>query len=156
MADGSRTAIVVALIGVAGTLGAALISKCSNPPGSSGSSGRSASLADIAVVDVVLSPSPPVQGQPIVAKVTIANHGGLGTGPFDVQWWPGENFPSPITISVQALAPAEQKTVSFSYPGYASWYARLTTKVVVDPAQAVSESARDNNVWRKEIAVRRP
>ena len=173
MPEGPKTTVLVAVIGVVGVLGAAAIANwdklisswrhgvdsgnsSTRPGGADPSKSQSVGSTDIAVVDVSLSPSVPVQGQPVNVTVTIANLGGTASSSFDVYWWPGENFPQPLTQTVRALAPGERTAISFTYPGYQSWYARLTTRVVADPRRLVSESAIGNNEWRREIAVRKP
>ena len=111
--------------------------------------------ADLAVIDLTLNPTQPVHGQPVTVLVTVANKGGTSTGAFDVAWWPGESYPNSLTRSVSGLAPGEQTTVVFTYTGYPSWYAKLVTRVVVDPNRTALDVNMTNNELRREIEVRR-
>ncbi len=54
------------------------------------------------------------------------------------------------------LAAGGGRILTCNYAGYPSWYAKLTTKVVVDSGGAVAESDEGNNTLKREISVRRP
>lgn len=110
---------------------------------------------DIYVSEFQLSPSIPVQGQPVRVRVGVYNRGNAPAGPYKVQWWPGENYTKPAkTWTVSGNNARGGKILTFTYPGYPSWYARLVTKLVVDTGDAVSESNEGNNVFRKVISVK--
>ena len=141
--SGNTTQIIVAIIGLLGVLGAALITNWDNFQGD----------PDIQVVSVALNPSPPVQRKEVDVVVTIKNIGKGNSGYFEVSWWPGENFPSPHIWKIDNLAKEETKSLRFTYEGYVSWYGSLTTKVEVDPSGATTDSNRANNEWKKDISV---
>jgi CARDB len=109
--------------------------------------------ADLAITDLTLDPMPMIQ--PVSASIVVTNKGGTSSGSFEVSWWPGENFPKPVTSLVSGLGPGEKKTLVLNYTGYASWYASLVTRVVVDPKHSVRDTDSTNNEVRRKIEVRR-
>lgn len=108
---------------------------------------------DLAVRNVTFEPTPPIQNQPVKVNVTLKNLGKADAEKFEVAWWPGENFPSPLIKSVNGLRADAQLNVSFYYSGYKSWYKKLTTKVVIDPDDLLREPKRSNNELFKQISV---
>ncbi len=48
------------------------------------------------------------------------------------------------------------RILTCNYAGYPSWYAKLTTVVVVDSGGAVAESDEGNNTLKREISVSQP
>jgi hypothetical protein len=114
-------------------------------------------LPDLFVSEFFLDPSTPIQGSPVSVRVGVYNKGDERSGAFTVQWWAGENFPAPAcTWRVDSMAAGGGRILTCSYDGYTSWYGSLTTKVVVDSAEEVAESNKENNEFRKTISVSKP
>ena len=119
-------------------------------PGTSGG-------VDLVAAAMQMHPDPPVQGQPVQVQIAVENRGNQASGSFKVEWWAGSNFPNPAySTIIPRLEAGKRKVLSFRYDGYASWYGRLTTKMVVDPKNEVAESNTQNNVREKVISVRKP
>ncbi len=111
---------------------------------------------DIFVSEFELQPQVPTQGRSVSVRVGVYNKGNKGSGPFTVQWWAGENFPKPAcTWRVKSLVPKGGKILKCSYKGYRSWYAKIRTKVVIDPKGEVKEKDKKNNEKTVEIRVRK-
>ena len=111
---------------------------------------------DLFVSEFSLSPSQPRQDRPVQVRVGVYNRGNVPSGPFLVEWWPGENYSAPAcSWRVDRLAARGGRILNCTYSGYPSWYARLTSKVVVDARNEVMEVNEGNNVRRKVIRVRR-
>lgn len=109
---------------------------------------------DLYVSRFQLSPATPVKGQPVTVRMIVYNRGTERSGPFRVQWWPGENYTAPAsTWFIDGMNARGGRVLTFTYPGYPSHYARLNTKVVVDAARQVAESDECNNVYRRQIRV---
>jgi subtilase family serine protease len=112
---------------------------------------------DLIVSEFSLFPFTPVQGEPVAVRIGVYNQGNQPTGPFTVQWWPGENYREPAkTWQVSGVRARGGRILTFTYDGYPSWYARLRTKVVVDAAGEVTESEERNNTGTMTISVYRP
>jgi len=112
---------------------------------------------DLFVSEFSLNPSPPVQGRPVSVRIGVYNKGKAASGPFTVQWWPGENFPAAAcTWRIDGLAARGGRILNGTYEGYQSWYAKVVTKSVVDSSGKVPESNEANNVYRQTIRVARP
>ncbi len=112
---------------------------------------------DLYVSEFSLDPSTPTQGSPVSVRVGVYNKGTAASGPFKVQWWPGENYQEPaVTWPVDSLVANGGRILTFTYPGYPSWYASLVTKVEVDTGNHVAESNEGNNVFKQTISVNRP
>jgi hypothetical protein len=111
---------------------------------------------NLIVSELVLSPVTPTKDRPVRVKIQVKNRGTAPAGRFEVQWWPGENFPSPAcTWTVDGLAARSETVRTCRYGGYPSWYRSITTKAVVDSRGAVSESNEGDNVKTMTIQVRR-
>jgi hypothetical protein len=109
---------------------------------------------DLYVSNFELLPTTPVRGEPVTVRISVYNRGTRRSGPFQVQWWPGENYPAPArTWIIDGMNPRGGRVLTFTYPGYPSHYARINTKVVVDSACQVDESNEYNNTYRQEIRV---
>ncbi len=114
-------------------------------------------LPDLFVSEFSLDPSTPIQGSPVSVRIGVYNQGTANSGAFTVQWWAGENFTAPAcTWRVDSLVARGGRILTCSYDGYNSWYARLTTKIVVDSAGEVTESDKNNNVYKMIIRVSKP
>jgi CARDB len=112
---------------------------------------------DLIVSEFSISPAIPVQGDPVSVRVGVYNQGNQHTGPFTVQWWPGENYREPAkTWHVDGVRARGGRILTFTYNGYPSWYAQLRTKVAVDTGRDVSESEERNNTRTMMISVSRP
>ncbi len=114
-------------------------------------------IPDLFVSEFSLDPSTPTQGSPVSVRVGVYNKGTAASGPFTVQWWPGENYREPAcSWVVDSLVARGGRILTCTYPGYPSWYGQINTKTVVDPSGAVAESDESNNVYLKAISVNRP
>ena len=112
---------------------------------------------DLFVSEFSLDPSTPSQGRPVTVRIGVYNRGTAPSGTFLVEWWPGSNFTRPATTwRVNGLPARGGRILTYTYPGYQSWYANLTSKVVVDPRDDVSEQRESNNERTVRIQVRRP
>jgi hypothetical protein len=127
-----------------------------NKPGGSQSPG-SQGTPDLYVSEFSLTPSTPVQGSPVSVRIGVYNKGTAASGPFTVQWWPGENYQAPsCTWAVDGLVASGGRILTCTYAGYPSWYANLVTKSVVDSSNSVAESDESNNVYKQTISVNKP
>lgn len=127
-----------------------------NPPGSSPSP-NSQGAPDLYVSEFSLTPSTPIQGSPVSVRIGVYNKGSAASGPFTVQWWPGENYQEPAcTWRVDGLVARGGRILTCTYPGYPSWYGSLVTKSVVDSSGEVAESDDSNNVYTQTISVNKP
>ena len=112
---------------------------------------------DLYVSEFSLTPSTPVQGSPVTVRIGVYNRGDSRSGAFIVEWWPGENYTRPaLRWRVDGVNARGGRILTARYAGYPSWYARLTTKAVVDAWKEVSESNEANNQRRMRIRVARP
>lgn len=113
--------------------------------------------ADLYVSEFSLSPMPPTQGQQVQIRIGVYNKGNKASGPFTVQWWPGENYQQPAsTWHVDGLVPNGGKILTSNYNGYPSWYSQIVTKILVDSSNQVAESNEGNNAFKKTIKVLKP
>ncbi|MBD3398335.1 hypothetical protein GF413_04675 [Candidatus Micrarchaeota archaeon] len=125
--------------------------------GDGDSPGRSEGRPDLYVSEFSMNPSTPVKGEPVTVRIGVYNKGDAPSGPFLVQWRAGENYTRPARVwRINSMAARGGRILTFTYPGYPSWYSRLNTLVVVDPNDEVSESNERNNRKRQRIRVARP
>jgi hypothetical protein len=114
---------------------------------------------DLYVSEFHLNPSTPVQGQPVQVSVGVYNGGNAavsGTS-FHVEWYAGENYPSPACSWDLNSVPAHGGYVkTCTYAGYPSWYGSINTKVIVDTGNTVAESNEGNNTYVQGISVAKP
>ncbi len=116
-----------------------------------------AAAPDLYVSEFALNPATPTQGKAVAVRVGVYNKGNAAAGAFKVQWFAGENYPAPACEwTVDSLVANGGRILNCNYTGYPSWYAKLTTKVVVDTGGAVAENNEGNNVFTREISVSRP
>lgn len=112
---------------------------------------------DLSFVSWSFNPKIPVQGQPVQVRIGIKNLGSAHAEAFKVEWWAGVNYPSPAEVwQVQGLAPGQEQTLTFTYPGYPSWYAKIQTKAVIDPDRRLPDINRENNAWVRATSVSKP
>ena len=113
------------------------------------------SQVNLEVSEFSLNPATPVQGQPVNVRIGVYNRGSFPSGPYRVEWWPGENFATGAACSwnVSGNNPKGGRILSCTYPGYASWYANLNTRVIVDVNNTVDESNEGDNDRRYPIRV---
>ncbi len=91
------------------------------------------------------------------ARLGVYNQGTGSSGPFSVQWWPGENYRNlGCSWEVDGLVARGGKILTCTYDGYPSWYANINTKVLVDSGGVVAESDEANNIFLKPISVNHP
>jgi hypothetical protein len=112
-------------------------------------------LPDLVVNQITLDPSTPTKDDPVDVTVRIKNNGGSTNEAFTVKWWPGENYASPgMSWNVNTgLDAGEVMTLTFTYPGYPSWYPSINTKATIDTGDTVGESNEGNNTFLKNIKV---
>jgi subtilase family serine protease len=109
---------------------------------------------DLHVSQFQISPATPIVGEPVTVRMIVYNRGTERSGPFRVQWWPGENYAAPAqTWLIGGMNARGGRVLTFTYDGYPSRYARINTKVVVDSDCQVAESVEHNNVYRRQIRV---
>jgi hypothetical protein len=176
------TQILIAIIGLVGVLGSALIANWAGIFGG-GNSGATHSQdggtvsgpqpqddgtppgnrpepqtgVDVAFAGWSFDPPTPVQGRALRVRVGIENRGTRPSGVFNVEWWPGVNYPNPAKVwRVDGLRPGETLHLTYDYPGYPSWYGRIETKVVIDPDDRLRDINRDNNEWIRSTPVSKP
>lgn len=177
----NRTQIIIAIIGLIGVLGAALIANWTSVFGPSGSEPSASPPSvvptviqdqpaddsspstdppqpetgvDISFVGWALEPQTPIQQQSLLVRVGVENLGTEPSGAFKVEWWAGVNFAEPAKVwEVSNLAPGENQNLNYTYPGYTSWYGQIQTKVIIDPDDSVQDFDRGNNEWVRTISV---
>jgi subtilase family serine protease len=117
-----------------------------------------ASLPDLFVSEFALNPATPVQGQSVAVRVGVYNQGtAAAVGTFRVDWYAGENYPSPAcTWNVDGMAARGGRILTCNYAGYPSPYSSINTKVVVDATNAIAESNEGNNIYLQGIRVVAP
>ena len=112
---------------------------------------------DLYVSEFSLSPATPTQGSPVSVSLGVYNKGTAASGPFTVNWWPGENYPAPAcNWEVDGLVARGGRILTCTYEGYPSWYGQINTKTEVDSYGAVAESDEANNIFLKPISVSKP
>lgn len=165
----SKIQLLVAVIGLVGVLGAALIANWKTffpsqentaiiqPQNGEESSPQSSpeNLPDLAILNWSIEPSTPLKQSQIDVHVIVEN---IGQGPaesFDVAWWPGVNFPMPHKWTVNGLKVGHRKDLWFRYRGYVSWYAELNTKVEIDPDGSLPEISKSNNKWERTVVIKK-
>ncbi|WP_367357933.1 CARDB domain-containing protein [Methanothrix sp.] len=119
--------------------------------------GSASGSPDLFVSEFSLNPETPVQGSPVTVRLGVYNQGTGSSGPFSVQWWPGENYRNlGCSWEVDGLVARGGKILTCTYDGYPSWYANINTKVLVDSGGVVAESDEANNIFLKPISVSKP
>jgi uncharacterized membrane protein YfbV (UPF0208 family) len=125
--------------------------------GSPGPVGPAAGSPDLFVSEFSLDPATPVQDSPVTVRLGVYNKGTAPSGPFSIEWWPGENYQDlGCGWEVEGLVAGGGRILTCTYPGYPSWYSNINTKVVVDSGGAVAESDEANNIFLKPISVTQP
>jgi hypothetical protein len=116
-----------------------------------------AGMPDLFVSVLNYLPSPPVQGQDVTVRVGVRNQGSKDSGAFTVEWWSSTGASEPRctwTVSGGVVA-GGQVGLSCTYQ-YPSWYAKITTRVVVDVGGTVAELDETNNRLEQDISVSKP
>ena len=121
------------------------------PPTAIRSSAQGSTLPDLYVNEYSLRPSPPSRQAVMDVRISVYNQGGAASGPFTVQWWPGDNYPKPgCTWRVEGLAPNGGRILQCSGYVYPGSYGRINTGVYVDSDREVEElSTRNNKLYRE-------
>jgi hypothetical protein len=108
------------------------------------------------VSEFSLDPSTPTRGRPVRVRIGAYNNGTAPAGPYRVEWYPGENYPEPAcTWNVPGNNARGGRILNCTYQGYPSWYQRISTKVVVDAGDDVTESNEGDNTRMLTIRVSR-
>jgi hypothetical protein len=110
-------------------------------------------VVELSVDSFSFDPMPPTQNRPVVVTSLVRNSGNAEAKNVLIEWWPGVNFPDPVTKIIPQIQEGEVERVSFNYPGYRSWYGQIETKVMVNSNNAIIEQNYDNNTLAKKIAV---
>jgi hypothetical protein len=119
--------------------------------------GRYGDVLGLFVSEFSPDPETPVQGSPVTVRVGVYNKGTSPSGPFTVQWWPGENYPAPAcSWEVEGLVAHGGRILICTYEGYPSRYGLINTKIAVDSGGAVAESDEGNNIFLQPISVSKP
>ncbi len=108
---------------------------------------------ELSIDSFTFNPMPPVQNKPVTVTAIVRNSGDADAKEVLVQWWPGVNFPDPLTKTVPVIGAGSTNTIVFNYLGYKSWYSQIETKVSVNPNGALIERTYDNNTLHKKISV---
>jgi pSer/pThr/pTyr-binding forkhead associated (FHA) protein len=108
------------------------------------------SLADLTVDSISFEPSPPVQGQQTLVRITIRNAAQGAARPFDWAWQVGSE--ASFNGRVNGLNPGETTVVSIAWtPQNAS--GNLVTEARVDTGDEVAESNETDNQLAATIQV---
>ncbi len=113
---------------------------------------------DLFVSEFALDPGTPTQGQPVNVRVGVYNQGSAAVSSgFHVDWYPGENYPSPACgWDLDSMSAGGGRILTCTYAGYPSWYGSINTRVVVDTGNSISESNEGNNAYTQGIQVSQP
>lgn len=110
--------------------------------------------ADLIVNVFELTPATPIKGNLVQVKVQVYNQGNKAAGAFKLEWYAGENYPSPACEwDVPSLAAHGGRVFTCTYPGYPSHYGAIVTVAIADRAGVIPESDETNNSAEMTIAV---
>lgn len=124
------------------------------PPTSLRRSTQGEFLPDLSISRYDWKPVPPNRKEPVDVRVIVNNKGRKGSGPFTVQWWPGENFSQPAcTWRIENLQIKESRSLHCSGYIYPSWYGKIRMAVIVDSDHEVKELDEGNNKLYRETQV---
>ncbi|MBN1562833.1 MAG: hypothetical protein JXA10_03280, partial [Anaerolineae bacterium] len=122
-------------------------------------SGGGSSQPDLYVSEFSLDPATPVKGQAVNVRVGVYNQGSAavsGTS-FRIEWYPGENYPSPAcTWDLTDMSAGGGRILTCTYSGYPSTYPSINTMVKVDANNTVTESNEGNNTYKTAVTVTAP
>lgn len=110
-------------------------------------------IVELSVDSFSIDPMPPTQRKPVIATASVRNSGNIDAKNVLVKWWPGVNFPDPLTKTIPLIREGKIAKVSFNYSGYKSWYGQIETKISVNPNKSIIENNFDNNTLKKKIPV---
>lgn len=110
-------------------------------------------IVELSVESFSFDPMPPTQRKPVVVTASVHNSGNIDAKNVLVKWWPGVNFPDPLTKTIPLIRKGEIAKVSFNYSGYRSWYGKIETKISLNPNKSITEKNFDNNTLKKKIPV---
>lgn len=110
--------------------------------------------ANLAITQIDFVPYPPKQGEAAQVQVSVVNKGNEVARNATVQWWAGVNFPGvEKTWTGINLNPGAGTRLTYTYPGYKSWYGNLQTKAVADPDRRIEDADRGDNELIRTISV---
>ena len=110
-------------------------------------------IVELSVDYFSFDPMPPTQSKPVVVSASVRNSGNIDAKNVIVKWWPGVNFPDPLTKTIPIIKKGKIANVLFNYSGYRSWYGQIETKISVNPNKSIAERSFDNNILKKKIPV---
>ena len=122
-------------------------------------SGGGGGQPDLYVSEFSLDPATPIKGQSVNVRVGVYNQGNasVSSTSFHIEWYPGENYPSPAcSWDLTDMAAHGGRILTCTYSGYPSHYPSINTMVKVDTSNTVSESNEGNNVYTQAITVTSP
>ncbi|MEJ2211044.1 MAG: CARDB domain-containing protein [Anaerolineae bacterium] len=107
-------------------------------------------LPDLRIDSISFEPSPPVQGQETVVRITIRNAGEGAARPFDWAWQAGSE--ATFEGRVSGLNPGETTTVTANWTPQNA-YDSLATEARVDTKNEVTETDEANNQLSATVRV---
>jgi hypothetical protein len=111
---------------------------------------------NLKVTAYTLTPNPPIQGQVVTISISVYNDGDKAAGAFTVQWWSSVSASDPrCSWDLPSMAAHGGRVLTCTYT-YPSWYAKITTRIVVDSGGTVNESNEGDNVFDTQISVSKP
>jgi len=113
-------------------------------------------LPDLMISSYDWKPVPPNRKEPMDVRVIVVNKGNKDSGPFTVQWWPGENYSRPAcTWRIENLQIKESRALHCIGYIYPSWHEQVKMAVSVDSYHEVTEFSEENNKLYRETQVRK-
>jgi len=111
-------------------------------------------MPDLYVSEYSWSPVPPHMGVSFHVRIGAYNQGNAPAGAFTVQWWLSTTAPSPAcTWNVASLVAHGGRILKCDYTP-AGWNNAYPSQVVVDSANAVSESNESNNTSSQSLQIK--
>ncbi len=116
-------------------------------------------LPDLFIANFKMDKTIPTKSEKINFEVTLKNAGANIAQEIPVEWWASTSAPKPAYQNIiKQLKPGQEKTLTFSFDGYPSWYGKITSEFIVDPRNRIKEKNKKNNTLKKtyEVKMRDP
>lgn len=112
-------------------------------------------LPDLVIANFEMTPARPVPGEAVEVRFRVRNRGETRSDACQVSWTPAERNPTIPTVrtSLPPMIPGGDRLIRFNLRGLPTPAPRLTSVVMVDSENAVTESDEANNILRTEITV---
>jgi len=107
-------------------------------------------LPDLTIVELTVNPPNPGWGDPIHARVRVANTGGSTSDPTILRWWWGDQDFDLCQWDVPATNPGAGWMFECDVDNF---YESYTTTATVDPFDTVDEIDEGNNTQEFEVTV---